>query len=634
MALERGSSLDGPNTADMQEFEERMLGYALRDSQLPEEDIGPFIVFLAFKRNYRNGELKVCPGSMEHQTQLWDSWKRVCATFAGVLEGIEQRPLPDSLLGASTTPLIGLPETKGAQAQVLDMDGVRILRVLTLVHQLHGVRYCPLLVNFVQVLLHYLPDALCFEVANHLLSDAKDVFFETEAYGVAAVHFTFKAIFRSRMPETASLLQRHGVMDEYCTIVLDQLFVPVLPFRMVMRILDDYLQFGMHALFRFGLGLITNIKSDIKAFMTSDACKSAEAWRSHIVDLASAVNFHELWRDANGGHGKNLRFKHMPAQHILANTIQKVASSTKLRSRLSATAEAMEKSAGSGDMSLVPLLFDRDTDQLRARPNPDDKATDALLLGEPLFRTMLARWLPRSLRHRRLRLVFSTSRDGYNLAALLSRLDERGGSGRPALPSLLVVKDKQGHIFGCFATSQWRRMPSTFGAADSALFNFFPSPGWFPNCLADGQMVVTGSVLALGIATVGTGFGFMVDGDLNHGSSSPVGAFSNPSIHLGWGGGRGQGEGASTPHPHFTPSAGGGAACVVGAHLSSASSSSSAWDKESVEEADIHKAARPAPEQADAQEIGGGGEGGGLPYSTAEQEASFQITTLEAYFLL
>jgi len=559
MAFEGGgSSLDDPTTADMQEFEARMRRYAERDSQLPPEaDIGPFIVFLTFEAKYTSGELAVCPGSLEHQAQLLGSWKRTCAAFSGVLEGLEKRSLPSHLLGTRTAPLVGLPEQDGDQSLALEIGSGRLLRVLISVHQLHDVRYCPLLVNVVQILLHYLPDALCFEVVNHMLSNTRDIFFEIDSFGVASVHYTFKAIFRARMPVTFSLLQRHHVIDEYCRLVLDELFISVLPFRMVMRVLDEFLRFGMHALFRFGLGLITTIKADIKAYMSGDRCESPSAWKQTLVRLARKVDFHELWRDANNGHGKNLRFRHLPVQDILAQTIQKVATSQKLRARLTTSAESMRQRSGDpsameGGMPLAPLLFDEQTEQLRlqgafgtelgqggpSHSSPVRHGTHALLLSEPQFRVLLATWLPMNLRQRRLKLAFSTITDGYNLATLLARVAALGGAdGRSLQDSLLVLRDSTERTFGCFATTRWRRMPSTFGTSSSALFNLSPNPSWFPNLSSEGQMVVTGRALALGLATSGTGFGLMVDEDLNQGSSTPVSAFANPPIHVGVGSG-------------------------------------------------------------------------------------------------
>ena len=69
-----------------------MEGYAAHDSELPpEEEVGPFLVYLTFTRQFKRGELDICPGSLDHQVTLngLTTSPFVCASAMNEVRGTE-----------------------------------------------------------------------------------------------------------------------------------------------------------------------------------------------------------------------------------------------------------------------------------------------------------------------------------------------------------------------------------------------------------------------------------------------------------------------------------------------------------------------------------------------------------------
>lgn len=62
------------------------------------------------------------------------------------------------------------------------------------------------------------------------------------------------------------------------------------------------------------------------------------------------------------------------------------------------------------------------------------------------------------------RLAYSTARHGTSLATLYRR------AGSTAVPTLLLVRDGSGHVFGCYTTDSWRVAPRYFGSGETFVF--------------------------------------------------------------------------------------------------------------------------------------------------------------------
>jgi hypothetical protein len=60
-------------------------------------------------------------------------------------------------------------------------------------------------------------------------------------------------------------------------------------------------------------------------------------------------------------------------------------------------------------------------------------------------------------------LLYSTARDGISLATMMRRADK-------VAPSLLLVKDTGGAVFGAYVTEPWRFAPRFYGTGESFVF--------------------------------------------------------------------------------------------------------------------------------------------------------------------
>ncbi|XP_071957480.1 MTOR-associated protein MEAK7-like [Antedon mediterranea] len=75
--------------------------------------------------------------------------------------------------------------------------------------------------------------------------------------------------------------------------------------------------------------------------------------------------------------------------------------------------------------------------------------------------------LPHNLRHI-WRLVYAVDLHGASFSTLVKKISLQG-------PSILLVKDKEGHVFGGFASVNWKIGPSFIGSSECFLFSLLPS---------------------------------------------------------------------------------------------------------------------------------------------------------------
>ncbi|CAH0550283.1 unnamed protein product [Brassicogethes aeneus] len=82
----------------------------------------------------------------------------------------------------------------------------------------------------------------------------------------------------------------------------------------------------------------------------------------------------------------------------------------------------------------------------------------------PQLGTVLAEW----------RFLFSSEIHGESFSTLLGRIVNQG-------PSVLILEDKGGHVFGGFASSNWELGPKFYGDDSSFLFSLSPKMRVFPS---------------------------------------------------------------------------------------------------------------------------------------------------------
>ena len=214
----------------------------------------------------------VAAGSAEHRAELEARWRAAVAGSAQVLEGLDERPVPRSMLGApleAVAAAVGAPlessndpdlfdsrgaeedpreDLRGGWAPLLPATEVprRLFKVLTVVQRLHAVDHCPMAVLLAALLARYCPDAAVFAVLDRLLKTPRRAlcFDATDGMGLdpdlsphllappssspsstrsffpsggaqaaaqcAAMHLTLEALLSARLPATvACLVQDH-----------------------------------------------------------------------------------------------------------------------------------------------------------------------------------------------------------------------------------------------------------------------------------------------------------------------------------------------------------------------------------------------------------------------------------------
>ncbi|KAJ0401884.1 hypothetical protein ATCC90586_003492 [Pythium insidiosum] len=129
-------------------------------------------------------------------------------------------------------------------------------------------------------------------------------------------------------------------------------------------------------------------------------------------------------------------------------------------------------------------------------------------------------------------LLYSTEVHGSSLHSLLVLAKNQ-------TPTLIVVKDDQGNVFGGFGSDEWRRATQYFGNGETFIFSFAPRAGSTQTDGADPGanfvkygwsrrnnyfMLCSEESLVMG---GGGNFGLYLDSDLSHGTTGPCETFSS-----------------------------------------------------------------------------------------------------------
>ena len=117
-------------------------------------------------------------------------------------------------------------------------------------------------------------------------------------------------------------------------------------------------------------------------------------------------------------------------------------------------------------------------------------------------------------------LVYSSQRDGYSLNTCLNFSKNRSG------PSLLVIKDSFGHIFGAFASETIEKRDSYFGTGETFVAKFFPNYHVYKSTRDNQEYIVCekGEFLAFG---GGGKFALHLDKHFKNGISESSKTFDN-----------------------------------------------------------------------------------------------------------
>jgi hypothetical protein len=80
---------------------------------------------------------------------------------------------------------------------------------------------------------------------------------------------------------------------------------------------------------------------------------------------------------------------------------------------------------------------------------------------------LLYKFIPTRHKIYNLKLLYASIQDGKSLTTFYNK-----ASGH--CPTLLVIKDTDGHVFGYYSTQEWSRNPSYYGTGESFLWSLLP----------------------------------------------------------------------------------------------------------------------------------------------------------------
>jgi len=146
------------------------------------------------------------------------------------------------------------------------------------------------------------------------------------------------------------------------------------------------------------------------------------------------------------------------------------------------------------------------------------------ILTEPHLRALASALQPMQ-RFLSWQLSYSTARHGISLSTLYRR-----SAGHT--PTMVVIRDSAGYVFGCYSDDGWRTMPRFYGTGETFVFQLEPHRVMFPwrslsQVKNDFFQYATLDCMAVG----GLGhFAIHLDAELLQGSSSTCGTFGSPCL--------------------------------------------------------------------------------------------------------
>ncbi|GAB4856307.1 hypothetical protein Ancab_014235 [Ancistrocladus abbreviatus] len=159
---------------------------------------------------------------------------------------------------------------------------------------------------------------------------------------------------------------------------------------------------------------------------------------------------------------------------------------------------------------------------------PDDSASNlilmkeyAWLIGGAISQQELEEW----------RLLYHSSRNGLSFNTFLGSVSNFEG------PTVLIIKDKEGYIYGGYASQSWEKHGGFYGDLKSFLFQLFPKASIFRATGANNNLQwcavnFSSETIPNGIGYGGrvNHFGLFLSASFDHGHTFPCTTFGSPCL--------------------------------------------------------------------------------------------------------
>ncbi|GIL45882.1 hypothetical protein Vafri_3010 [Volvox africanus] len=180
----------------------------------------------------------------------------------------------------------------------------------------------------------------------------------------------------------------------------------------------------------------------------------------------------------------------------------------------------------------IPVVATSGTDPLRLPALLQlGKLHASSTLLQPVWTWALASRLPPAQRVE-WRLVFSSQRDGKSFNTFFSRISAAAG------PTLLLLRDKAGGLFGGYASQPWAKSGKYFGDASCFIFSLLPALQVFPGTGINenfqwcgvGFSQLPGGIGFGGATAVRGHFALYLEPSLDSGMSRPIATYGNTAL--------------------------------------------------------------------------------------------------------
>lgn len=436
----------------------------------------------------------------------------------------KHRPVPNYGQSAEAPRVEGMSE-QGEQA---------LKRVLIALEHVLGIEHAPLLPTLAAILLTCMSESYAFTTIREMAHGAA-WFFATSRREHVAHCRCFGVIMRKLHPHTAEYLEDRGVLDDQSLEkIFRDMFVGVLPTRLVQRIMDVFSLEGYKVLYRVGISLCVLYKIEAAQNLVTisnadDWWRSLKGWARHRL-----FNFNVVMRKAYGVHGRMLRTQmRFPGRPLLARIIR-------VEEQLLAD-EGFDDEADAHNASPLGLVEAHETIDA---PGRVEEVVKRVLVEKLSVRQLLANWLPLTMRLTNLDLLYSTNYHGRSLEMFYSRV--KRAKNTILLAEAYVDGGNEPVIIGMFAPQAWHPSSRVYGDGSCFLFRVSPDPKcwkWTPTveqatqmddlgdvALLNQFMVSRDSFISMGGNKDGSS-GLRINEDLTVGESSPAAGFDNEPLH-------------------------------------------------------------------------------------------------------